>query len=191
MPRKVYIKPPAPIKTMFVVLIVVASLFIVFGIRFFIAVMDESGKLLRKIAFRERTFEQIGGVFMKRLLTVLPLAAVLMFSSPLWAQQGKVTRVSKPSTDIEGSILEPEPVILPSQDRQGMALGPMSSIEIGPDKMEEALSQRRPQRDPVREERAKRKRWFFRSLKSAFEIVLGRIDPFIEFFQTFFRGLKK
>jgi len=51
MPRKVYVRPPAPTKSMLVALAVVASLFIVFGIGLFIGVMDELGEAMPFVAF--------------------------------------------------------------------------------------------------------------------------------------------
>ena len=51
MTRKVYAKPPAPTKTMFTALIVVASLFLVFGIGLFIGVHDELGEAMPFVAF--------------------------------------------------------------------------------------------------------------------------------------------
>lgn len=51
MPRKVYVKPPAPTKTMFMALIVVAALFMVFGIGLFIGIMDELGEAMPFVGF--------------------------------------------------------------------------------------------------------------------------------------------
>ena len=51
MPRKVYVKPPAPTKTMFVAMIVIAALFLVFGIGLFIGVMDELGEPMPFVGF--------------------------------------------------------------------------------------------------------------------------------------------
>ena len=51
MPRKVYVKPPAPTKTMFVAMIVIAALFLVFGIGLFIGVMDELGEAMPFVGF--------------------------------------------------------------------------------------------------------------------------------------------
>jgi len=51
MPRKVYLKPPAPTKGMFVALIIVAVLFLLFGVGFFFAVRDELGEAMPFVAF--------------------------------------------------------------------------------------------------------------------------------------------
>jgi len=44
MPRKIYVKPPASARTIFVALIVLSALFMVFGIGFFIAIQGELGE---------------------------------------------------------------------------------------------------------------------------------------------------
>lgn len=51
MPRKVYVKPPAPTRTMFVALIVVAALFMVFGVGLFFAVREELGEAMPFVGF--------------------------------------------------------------------------------------------------------------------------------------------
>jgi len=44
MPRKVYLKPPPPTKTMFIAQIVIGALFLVFAVVFFLTVQSEMGE---------------------------------------------------------------------------------------------------------------------------------------------------